>query len=92
MSRHHSSPRDRGAVGEVPLDLDVLNRQRIFTRDGGRWGIGQVHRILTRATSIGRHEFNKRSESKELKPVSESVAGVMLLHLLHQGVAGRDWL
>ena len=53
-----------------------LNRQRIFTRDGGRWGIGQVHRILTRATYIGRHEFNKRSKSKELKPVSEVIAVV----------------
>ena len=27
-----------------------LNQRRIFTRDGGRWGIGQVHRILTRTT------------------------------------------
>jgi hypothetical protein len=51
-----------------------LNRQRIFTRDGGRWGIGQVRRILTRATYIGRHEFNKRAKSKELKPVSEVIA------------------
>jgi site-specific DNA recombinase len=51
-----------------------LNQRRIFTRDGGRWGIGQVHRILTRATYIGRHEFNKRSKSKELKPVSEVIA------------------
>ncbi len=51
-----------------------LNRQRIFTRDGGRWGIGQVHRILTCATYIGRDEFNKRSKTKELKPVSEVIA------------------
>ena len=51
-----------------------LNQRRIFTRDGGRWGIGQVHRILTRATYIGRHEFNKRSKAKELKPVSEVIA------------------
>jgi DNA invertase Pin-like site-specific DNA recombinase len=50
-----------------------LNRQQIFTRDGGRWGIGQVHRILTRTTYIGRHEFNKRSKAKELKPASEIV-------------------
>ena len=50
-----------------------LNQRRIFTRDGGRWGIGQVHRILTRTTYIGRHEFNKRSKTKELKPVSEIV-------------------
>jgi NAD(P)-dependent dehydrogenase (short-subunit alcohol dehydrogenase family) len=51
-----------------------LNRQRIVTRDGGRWGIGQVHRILTRTTYVGRHEFNKRAKSKELKPVSEVIA------------------
>lgn len=51
-----------------------LNRQRIFTRDGGRWGIGQVHRILTRTTYIGRHEFNKRAKSKEMKPLSEVIA------------------
>jgi DNA invertase Pin-like site-specific DNA recombinase len=51
-----------------------LNTRRIFTRDGGRWGIGQVHRILTRTTYIGRHEFNKRSQRKELKPISEVIA------------------
>jgi site-specific DNA recombinase len=51
-----------------------LNRHRLFTRDGGRWGIGQVHRILTRRTYIGEHEFNKRSKAKALKPVSEIVA------------------
>jgi site-specific DNA recombinase len=50
-----------------------LNQHRIFTRDGGRWGIGQVHRILTRTTYVGRHEFNKRSKAKELKPASEIV-------------------
>ena len=50
-----------------------LNARRIFTRDGGHWGIGQVHRILTRTTYIGRHEFNKRSKTKELKPVGEIV-------------------
>jgi site-specific DNA recombinase len=50
-----------------------LNSHRIFTRDGGRWGIGQVHRVLTRKTYVGEHEFNKRSKAKELKPVSEVV-------------------
>jgi site-specific DNA recombinase len=50
-----------------------LNLRRIFTRDGGRWGIGQVHRILTRQTYVGRHEFNKRAKNKMLKPVSEIV-------------------
>jgi site-specific DNA recombinase len=50
-----------------------LNHHRIFTRDGGRWGIGQVHRILTRPTYVGRHEFNKRAKNKTLKPISEIV-------------------
>jgi len=50
-----------------------LNQRRIFTRDGGRWGIGQVHRILTRPTYVGRHEFNKRAKNKTLKPASEIV-------------------
>jgi site-specific DNA recombinase len=50
-----------------------LNQHRIFTRDGGRWGIGQVHRILTRPTYVGRHEFNKRAKNKMLKPVGEIV-------------------
>ena len=51
-----------------------LNERRIFTRDGGRWGIGTVHRMLTRATYAGRHEFNKRGKSKELKPADEVIA------------------
>ena len=38
-----------------------LNARRIFTRDGGRWGIGQLHRVLTRTTYIGRHDFNRSS-------------------------------
>jgi hypothetical protein len=32
-----------------------------------------VHRILTRTTYIGRHEFNKRAKNKALKPTSEIV-------------------
>ncbi len=64
-----------GAKGQMGVKNIVshLNRNRIFTRDGGRWGIGQVHRILTRRTYMGEHEFNKRTKSKELKPVSEIV-------------------
>ncbi len=50
-----------------------LNERRIFTRDGGRWGIGTVHRMLTRPTYAGRHEFNKRGKSKELKPAIEVI-------------------
>ncbi|WP_416798681.1 hypothetical protein [Ciceribacter azotifigens] len=36
-------------------------------------GIGQVHCILTRRTYMGEHEFNKRTKTKQLKPVSETV-------------------
>ena len=62
----------KGQMG-VKNIVSYLNRNRIFTRDGGRWGIGQVHRVLTRRTCVGEHEFNKRSKSKELKTVSEIV-------------------
>jgi hypothetical protein len=30
-----------------------LNERRIFTRDGGRWGLASIHRILTRTTYTG---------------------------------------
>ncbi len=64
-----------GTTGQMGVKniVSYLNSRRIFTRDGGRWGIGQVHRILTRRTYMGEHEFNKRSKTKELKPVSEIV-------------------
>jgi hypothetical protein len=49
-----------GAKGQMGVKniVSYLNRKRIFTRDGGRWGIGQVHHILTRRTDMGEHEFN----------------------------------
>jgi site-specific DNA recombinase len=66
-----------GDNGSGPMGVKAivshLNARRIFTRDGRRWGIGQVHRILTRRTYIGEHEFNKRTKAKELKPQSEVV-------------------
>jgi site-specific DNA recombinase len=61
-----------GPMG-VKSIVTYLNQRRMFTRDGGRWGIGQVHRMLTRPTYIGRHEFNKRSKTKVLKPASEVI-------------------
>ncbi|TGY88810.1 recombinase family protein [Marinicauda algicola] len=61
-----------GGMG-VKAIVNHLNKNRIFTRDGGRWGIGQLHRILTRRTYIGEHQFNKRSKAKELKPEAEVV-------------------
>ncbi|WP_082407584.1 recombinase family protein [Mesorhizobium sp. 1M-11] len=49
-----------------------LNERRIFTRDGGRWGLAQIHAILTRTTYIGEHRFNTRSHKDRVrKPASE---------------------
>jgi DNA invertase Pin-like site-specific DNA recombinase len=49
-----------------------LNERHIFTRDGGRWGLAQIHAILTRTTYIGEHRFNTRShKDRERKPESE---------------------
>jgi site-specific DNA recombinase len=61
-----------GPMG-VKAIVKHLNAQRIFTRDGGRWGVGQLHRLLTRPPYIGRHEFNKRSKAKQLKPAAEVI-------------------
>ena len=33
------------------------------TRDGGRWGIGAVHKVLTRTAYIGRHLGSRWSSS-----------------------------
>jgi len=64
-----------GASGPMGVKqiTSYLNARHIFTRDGGRWGIGTVHRLLTRPTYIGRHEFNKRGKTKELKPADEVI-------------------
>lgn len=61
-----------GPMG-VKAIVNHLNRNHIFTRDGGRWGIGQLYRVLTRKTYIGQHEFNKCAKGKELNPESEIV-------------------
>jgi hypothetical protein len=51
-----------------------LNATGIRTRDGGRWGIGAVHKVLTRTTYTGRHRFNTRFwKTRERKPDTEVV-------------------
>jgi site-specific DNA recombinase len=51
-----------------------LNAAGIRTRDGGRWGIGAVHKVLTRTTYIGRHRFNTKFwKTRERKPDAEVV-------------------
>jgi DNA invertase Pin-like site-specific DNA recombinase len=51
-----------------------LNERKLLTRAGGRWGVGAVHRMLTRPTYIGHHEFNKRGKTKALKPADQVIA------------------
>src|SRR5579872_1285112 len=60
MMRQMEGDGTSGPIGVKNITA-YLNQRHIYTRDGGRWGIGQVHRILTRPTYVGRHEFNKRS-------------------------------
>ena len=51
-----------------------LNATGIRTRDGGRWGLDAVHKILTRTTYIGRHRFNTKFwKTRERKPETEIV-------------------
>jgi site-specific DNA recombinase len=51
-----------------------LNGGGIRTRDGGRWGVGTVHKVLTRTTYVGRHRFNTRFwKTRERKPDAEVV-------------------
>lgn len=60
-----------GAMG-VKAIATYLNERRMFTRDGGRWGLAQIHAILTRTTYIGEHRFNTRShKDREKKPENE---------------------
>jgi site-specific DNA recombinase len=55
-----------------------LNEAGIRTRDGGRWGVGSVHKVLTRTTYIGRHRFNtKYWKTRERKPEAEVVEMVV---------------
>src|SRR6202165_132107 len=51
-----------------------LNTAGIRTRDGGRWGIGAVHKVLTRTTYVCRHRFNTKFwKTRERKPDAEVV-------------------
>ncbi|WP_179733056.1 MULTISPECIES: recombinase family protein [unclassified Bradyrhizobium] len=51
-----------------------LNESGIRTRDGGRWGVDAVHKVLTRTTYVRRHRFNtKYWKTRECKPEAEIV-------------------
>lgn len=57
------------ADGNGPMGVKAiacfLNEHEIRTRDGGRWGLGQVHTILTRTTYMGEHRFKLRKAKTE---------------------------
>ncbi|WP_349643086.1 recombinase family protein [Bradyrhizobium japonicum] len=62
-----------GAMGVKSIAIH-LNEAGIRTRDGGRWGVDAVHKVLTRTTYIGRHRFNaKYWKTRERKPEAEVV-------------------
>ena len=62
-----------GAMG-VKSIAKHLNGAGIRTRDGGPWGLGAIHNVLTRTTYIGRHRFNTRFwKTRERKPNAELV-------------------
>ena len=51
-----------------------LNAIGIRTRDGGRWGLDAVHKVLTRTTYVGRHRFNTKFwKTRERKAETEIV-------------------
>lgn len=65
-----------GADGAGPMGLKsiatYLNEHGMRTRDGGRFGVDAVHKVLTRTTYIGQHKFNYRDyRTKAPKPHSE---------------------
>ncbi|WP_299013835.1 recombinase family protein [uncultured Caulobacter sp.] len=67
-----------GVDGSGPMGVKAiatyLNDNHIYTRGGGRWGVGTVHHTLTRTSYIGEHRFNTRHyRSQEQKEASEAV-------------------
>ncbi|MFD2439884.1 recombinase family protein [Paracoccus kondratievae] len=66
--------------------VSYLNRNRMFTRSGGRWGIGQLHRVLTRRTYIGEHWFNTRSHKNREKKLESEVAIMAVPPLLDREI------
>ncbi len=66
---------NRGPMGLKSI-ATWLNENNIRTRDGGRWGLGAVHQVLTRTTYIGQHRFNTR-DHKTRTPKPEAEHAVM---------------
>ncbi|MBS0222347.1 MAG: recombinase family protein [Proteobacteria bacterium] len=66
---------DSGPMG-IKSITKHLNERNIRTRDGGRWGIGAVHKVLTRTTYIGQHRFNTH-DHKTFAPKPEAEHAIM---------------
>nr|BAT27815.1 resolvase [Aureimonas frigidaquae] len=71
-----------GPMG-VKAIVGYLNDRRIFTRDGGRWGVGQIHAILTRTTYVGEHRFNRRGKDR-VRNADDEVITVAVPTLIDQ--------
>lgn len=63
---------ERGRMG-VKAIAKYLNERKLYTRTGGRWGVGTVHRILTRRTYIGEHEWGKAYKDGTPKEHAEAI-------------------
>jgi site-specific DNA recombinase len=52
-----------------------LNAHGHRTRNGARWGIGQLHKILTGTTYKGEHRFNRKVwKTRKAKPEADQIA------------------
>jgi hypothetical protein len=50
----------------------LINERGTRTPNGGRWGLAQIHTILTRTTYIGEHRFNRlEARTKQQKAKTE---------------------
>jgi DNA invertase Pin-like site-specific DNA recombinase len=71
--------RGDGSLGPMGVKAIAayLNDRGVATRDGGRWGNGNVHHILTCPTYMGEHHLNVRSfKTGERKAPDEHAIGV----------------
>lgn len=57
----------------VKANASHLNERKLYTRTGGRWGVGTVHRILTRRTYFGEHEWEKTYKNGTPKKQTEVI-------------------
>ncbi len=62
-----------GPMG-VKAATSYLNERGHRTRGGARWGVGQLHKLLTSPTYKGEYRFNRKVwKTKEDKPETEQV-------------------